>query len=123
MTACSPPGPGAPGSEGARGLRADAARNRAAILAVARDVFAEQGLEAPLEVIAARAGVGSPRCTGGFPTARSSSPPRSSRRSPSTPRPRTRRWRSRIPGPGLPGSCSGFANCRPATAVSATCCR
>src|SRR5579862_2107243 len=48
----------APGPAGARGLRADAARNRAAILAVARDVFAEQGLEAPLETIAARAGVG-----------------------------------------------------------------
>jgi len=41
-----------------RRLRADAARNRAAIVAVARDVFAEQGLEAPLEAIAARAGVG-----------------------------------------------------------------
>ena len=41
-----------------RRLRADAARNRAAIVAVARDVFAEQGLEAPLEMIAARAGVG-----------------------------------------------------------------
>ena len=33
-------------------LRADAARNRDAIVAVARDVFAEQGLEAPLEAIA-----------------------------------------------------------------------
>src|SRR5260370_3741603 len=41
-----------------RRLRADAERNRAAILAAARDVFAEQGLEAPLEEIAARAGVG-----------------------------------------------------------------
>src|SRR5579859_858049 len=41
-----------------RRLRADAARNRAAILEVAREVFAEQGLEAPLETIAARAGVG-----------------------------------------------------------------
>jgi AcrR family transcriptional regulator len=41
-----------------RRLRADAARNRDAIVAVARDVFAEQGLEAPLEAIAARAGVG-----------------------------------------------------------------
>jgi len=39
-------------------LRADATRNRAALLAAARDVFAEQGLEAPLEEIAARAGVG-----------------------------------------------------------------
>jgi AcrR family transcriptional regulator len=68
MTACSPPGPGAPGSEGARGLRADAARNRAVILAVARDVFAEQGLEAPLEVIAARAGVGIATLYRRFPT-------------------------------------------------------
>src|SRR5579859_2358583 len=68
MTACSPPGPGAPGSEAAPGLRTDAARNRAAILAVARDVFAEQGLEAPLEVIAARAGVGIATLYRRFPT-------------------------------------------------------
>ncbi len=39
-------------------LRADAARNRAAIVAAARAVFAEQGLDAPLEEIALRAGVG-----------------------------------------------------------------
>ena len=45
-----PETPGTP-----RRLRADAERNRAAILAAARDVFAEQGLEAPLEEIAARA--------------------------------------------------------------------
>jgi len=49
---------GAADPEASRRLRADAARNRAAIVAVARDVFAEQGLEAPLETIAARAGVG-----------------------------------------------------------------
>ncbi len=42
----------------ARRLRADAERNRAAIVAAARDIFAEQGLEAPLEEIALRAGVG-----------------------------------------------------------------
>jgi len=41
-----------------RQLRADAERNRAAILCAAREVFAEQGLAAPLEEIAARAGVG-----------------------------------------------------------------
>jgi AcrR family transcriptional regulator len=51
-----------------RPLRADAARNRAAIVAVARDVFAEQGLEAPLEVIAARAGVGIATLYRRFPT-------------------------------------------------------
>ena len=39
-------------------LRADARRNRARILAAARTVFAEQGLDAPLEAIAGRAGVG-----------------------------------------------------------------
>jgi AcrR family transcriptional regulator len=41
-----------------RRLRADAERNRVAILAAAREVFAEHGLEAPLEEIALRAGVG-----------------------------------------------------------------
>ena len=49
-------------------LRADAARNRAAIVAVAREVFAEQGLEAPLETIAARAGVGIATLYRRFPT-------------------------------------------------------
>jgi AcrR family transcriptional regulator len=39
-------------------LRADARRNREAILAAARSLFAEQGLEAPLCEIARRAGVG-----------------------------------------------------------------
>ena len=41
-----------------RRLRVDAERNRAALLAAAQEVFAEQGLEAPLEEIALRAGVG-----------------------------------------------------------------
>jgi AcrR family transcriptional regulator len=39
-------------------LRADAERNRATLLVAAQEVFAEQGLEAPLEEIALRAGVG-----------------------------------------------------------------
>jgi AcrR family transcriptional regulator len=51
-----------------RRLRADAARNRAAILAVARGMFAEHGLEAPLEAIAARAGVGIATLYRRFPT-------------------------------------------------------
>ena len=42
----------------ARALRADAERNRERIVAAARDVFAERGLDAPLEAIARRAGVG-----------------------------------------------------------------
>jgi AcrR family transcriptional regulator len=41
-----------------RALRADACRNRDAILAAARDVFAREGLQAPLEDIARQAGVG-----------------------------------------------------------------
>jgi len=44
--------------EGTRRLRADAERNRAALVAAAQRVFAEYGLEAPLEEIAQRAGVG-----------------------------------------------------------------
>ena len=51
-----------------RRLRADAARNRDAIVAVARDVFAEHGLEVPLEAIAARAGVGIATLYRRFPT-------------------------------------------------------
>ncbi len=71
-----PPIPGDPavtehrsqGSRAPRRLRADAARNRASIVAVAREVFAEQGLEAPLEAIAARAGVGIATLYRRFPT-------------------------------------------------------
>ena len=48
---------GAPAG-GKRPLRADATRNRAAVLSAAREVFAEEGLDAPLEEIAHRAGVG-----------------------------------------------------------------
>jgi AcrR family transcriptional regulator len=39
-------------------LRADAQRNRDAVLAAAREVFAREGLDAPLNEIARRAGVG-----------------------------------------------------------------
>ena len=42
----------------ARPMRADAVRNRDAILCAARQVFAERGLDAPLEEVARRAGVG-----------------------------------------------------------------
>ena len=51
-----------------RRLRADAERNRAALLDAARQVFAEQGLEAPLEEIALRAGVGIGTLYRRFPT-------------------------------------------------------
>lgn len=50
------------------GLRADACRNRDAILAAARDVFARQGLQAPLEDIARQAGVGIATVYRRFPT-------------------------------------------------------
>lgn len=49
-------------------LRADAARNRDAILQAAREVFAEQGLEAPLDEIARRAGTGNATLYRRFPT-------------------------------------------------------
>lgn len=39
-------------------MRADAARNRARVLAVAYEVFAEDGLSVPIDEIARRAGVG-----------------------------------------------------------------
>lgn len=49
-------------------LRADAARNRAAIVDAARAVFAEDGLEAPLDEIARRAGTGNATLYRRFPT-------------------------------------------------------
>jgi AcrR family transcriptional regulator len=51
-----------------RQLRRDAQRNRDAILAAARQVFPEQGLEAPLEEVARRAGVGIATLYRRFPT-------------------------------------------------------
>jgi AcrR family transcriptional regulator len=41
-----------------RGMRADARRNRERLLAAARDVLVDQGPDAPLDAIAAAAGVG-----------------------------------------------------------------
>jgi len=49
-------------------LRADAARNRLAIVDAAREVFAEQGLDAPLDEIARRAGTGNATLYRRFPT-------------------------------------------------------
>jgi len=49
-------------------LRADAARNRAAIVEAARAVFAELGLDAPLDEIARRAGTGNATLYRRFPT-------------------------------------------------------
>jgi AcrR family transcriptional regulator len=56
---------------GARRLRADARRNRAQILAAARDVFVEQGPGAPLEDISRRAGTGIATLYRRFPDRRS----------------------------------------------------
>jgi AcrR family transcriptional regulator len=49
-------------------LRADAARNREAIVEAARAVFAEQGVDAPLDEIARRAGTGNATLYRRFPT-------------------------------------------------------
>jgi len=53
-----------------RPLRADARRNRAKVLAAAEIVLAEQGLDAPIDDIARRAGVGVGTCYRHFPTKR-----------------------------------------------------
>jgi AcrR family transcriptional regulator len=49
-------------------LRADAERNRVALLAAAREVFSEHGLDASLDEIARRAGVGNATLYRRFPT-------------------------------------------------------
>jgi AcrR family transcriptional regulator len=50
--------PGAAGKQGKTALRADAERNRLRIVAAAREAFGELGLDAPIDEIARRAGVG-----------------------------------------------------------------
>jgi AcrR family transcriptional regulator len=49
-------------------LRADAIRNRAALVAAAAEVFRERGLEAPLDEIARRAGLGNATLYRRFPS-------------------------------------------------------
>jgi AcrR family transcriptional regulator len=51
-------------------LRADAERNRAALLAAAREIFGAHGLDASLDEIARRAGVGNATLYRRFPTRR-----------------------------------------------------
>jgi AcrR family transcriptional regulator len=52
----------------ARPLRADAARNRSRILEAAEEVFAEDGIAVPVDVVAERAGVGVGTLYRHFPT-------------------------------------------------------
>ncbi|SRR6266545_4000180 len=54
--------------DGGTGLRADAARNREQIILAARRIFAERGLEVPIEQIARQAGVGVATLYRRFPT-------------------------------------------------------
>jgi AcrR family transcriptional regulator len=68
MSALTGPDDTAGGCGARRRLRVDAERNRAAVLDAAQQVFAEQGLEAPLEEIALRAGVGIATLYRRFPT-------------------------------------------------------
>jgi AcrR family transcriptional regulator len=57
-----------PSAAGPRTLRADAQRNQDRILAAAREAFAEQGYEVPIEEVARRAGVGAATIYRRFPT-------------------------------------------------------
>lgn len=61
---------GSPDTDGSK-LRADAAHNRARILAVARELFAERGIDVPMTAIARRAGVGAATLFRRFPDRRS----------------------------------------------------
>ena len=55
-------------SDKPRPLRADAARNRARVLDVAYETFAEEGMSVPIDEIARRAGVGAGTVYRHFPT-------------------------------------------------------
>ena len=63
-------GPVAPDSEAAeqRPMRADAVKNRARILEAAEEVFAANGLSAPIDLVAEQAGVGVGTVYRHFPT-------------------------------------------------------
>lgn len=54
-----------------RSPRVDAVRNRALVVAAARDVFVERGVDAPLDEVARRAGVGTGTLYRHFPDRRS----------------------------------------------------
>lgn len=56
------------GKSPSRGKRADARRNREAVLAAAAEVFVTSGVDAPIRQIAARAGVGMATIYRHFPT-------------------------------------------------------
>jgi AcrR family transcriptional regulator len=56
------------GCDGARPMRADAQRNRIRVLEAAEAVFAAEGLSAPMDVIAEKAGVGVGTLYRHFPT-------------------------------------------------------
>jgi AcrR family transcriptional regulator len=62
------PGCHGPAAAAARPLRADAQRNRARILEAAENVFAVEGIEVPVDVIAEKAGVGVGTLYRHFPT-------------------------------------------------------
>ncbi|PZG01773.1 TetR/AcrR family transcriptional regulator [Nonomuraea aridisoli] len=57
-----------PGDADPAGPRADARRNRERILEAAREVFAAQGIDAPMSAVARRAGVGVSTLYRRFPT-------------------------------------------------------
>ncbi|MBC2866843.1 TetR/AcrR family transcriptional regulator [Streptomyces mexicanus] len=59
---------GPTGKSPSRGKRADAQRNREAVLAAAAEVFVTSGVDAPIRQIAARAGVGMATIYRHFPT-------------------------------------------------------
>lgn len=64
----TPAVPGAAPASGDRPLRADALRNRARILEAAESVFATEGIEVPVDLIAEKAGVGVGTLYRHFPT-------------------------------------------------------
>ncbi len=59
---------GSGGCDGQRPMRADAQRNRTRVLEAAEAVFAAEGIEAPIDLIAEKAGVGVGTVYRHFPT-------------------------------------------------------
>ena len=106
-------------SDPERPLRRDAERNRARILAAARELFAERGLDVTMDEIARHAGVGVGTVYRRFPERSSSRRCSSSGSASSSRSPRTRAP-LRIRGRASSSSSSASSRCRPPTAGSRT---
>ena len=102
-------------------LRADAERNRQRLIAAAREVFAERGLDVPIEDIARHAGVGVATLYRRFPTRADLIAGAFEAKMAAYADAVTQDWLTRTRGPASAASLRACARCRRRTGGSAMC--